>query len=258
MMRLTRLLRCLGAGVGVFVAVTVAGASPASAQPMITVTPDTDLVDFQTVTVSGSGFAAEATVGMAMCTAGSLSIDNCDLDTSDLVQSDPTGAFTTDYTVERLIETPVSGPVDCAVAPGCILGVANIADFTQSASAPLAFDPNVPPEPRLEIGVTIDPVGSVTPKTGAATVTGTVTCSSPAEVFVDVSASQRAGRVNVLGFGFTEVACDGEATWTASLEPFNGRFVGGKLDVNAFAFGFDGQQDDDAEALAVVRLKGGG
>jgi hypothetical protein len=258
MMRLTRLLRCLGAGVGVFVAVMVAGASPASAQPMITVTPDTDLVDFQTVTVSGSGFAAEATVGMAMCTAGSLSIDNCDLDTSDLVQSDPTGAFTTEFTVERLIETPVSGPVDCAVAPGCILAVANIADVTQSASAPLALDPDVPPQPRLEIGVTIDPVGSVAPKTGAATVTGTVTCSSPAEVFVDVSAGQRAGRVNVLGFGFTEVACDGEATWTVSLEPFNGRFVGGKLDVQAFAFGFDGQQDDDAEAFAVVRLKGGG
>lgn len=257
-MRLTRLLRCLGAGVGVFAAATVAFASPASAQPMITVTPDTDLVDFQAVTVSGSGFPADITLGIAMCTAGPLSIDDCDLDTSILVASDAAGAFTTPYTVERLIESPAAGPVDCAVAPGCILGVANIADFTQNATAPLGFDPDVPPQPRLEIGVTIDPVGSVTPKTGAATVTGTVTCSSPAEVFVDVSASQRAGRVNVLGFGFTEVSCEGEATWTTSLEPFNGRFVGGKLAVDAFAFGFDDQQDDDAVASAVVRLKGGG
>jgi hypothetical protein len=56
----------------------------------------------------------------------------------------------------------------------------------------------------------------------------------------------------------TEVACDGEVTWTASLEAFNGRFVGGTLDVNAFAFGFAGSQEDDAEAFAVVRLKGGG
>jgi hypothetical protein len=258
MMRLTRLLRCLGAGAGVFAAVTVAGASPASAQPLITVTPDTDLVDFQAVTVSGSGFPAEITLGLAMCTGGPLSIDDCDLDTSGFVDSDAAGAFTTEFTVERLIETPASGPVDCALAPGCILGVANIADFTQNATAPLAFDPNVPPQPRLEIGVTIDPVGSVTPKTGAATVTGTVTCSSPAEVFVDVSASQRAGRANVLGFAFTQVTCDGEATWTGSLEPFNGRFVGGKLDVDAFAFGFAGPQDDDAEAFGLVRLKGGG
>ncbi len=257
-MRLTRLLRCLGAGVVVFAAVTVAAASPASAQPMITVAPDTDLVDFQTVTVSGSGFPAEITLGIAMCTAGPLSIDDCDLSTSDFAESDATGAFTTEYAVERLIETPAAGPVDCAVAPGCILGVANIADFSQNATAPLVFDPSVPPLPRLEIGVTIDPVGGVTPSTGAATVSGTVTCSSPAQVFVDISASQRAGRVNVLGFGFTEVACDGEATWTANLAPFNGRFVGGKLDVDAFAFGFDDQQDDQAEAFAVVRLKGGG
>jgi Neocarzinostatin family len=259
MMRLTRLLGCLGAGVGVFAAATVALASPASAQPMITVTPDTDLVDFQTVTVSGSGFAADTTLGIAMCTAGASSMDDCDLGTSILVQSDANGGFTTDFTVERLIETPASGPVDCAVAPGaCLLGVANLADFSQAAAAPLAFDPNVPPQPRLEIGLTIDPVGSVTPKTGAATVTGTVTCSSPAEVFVDVSASQRAGRVNVLGFGFAEVSCEGEATWSTSLEPFNGRFVGGKLLVDAFAFGFNDQQDDDAEASAVVRLKGAG
>ena len=258
-MRLTRLLRCLGAGVGVVAAVTVASASPASAQPMITVTPDTDLVDFQTVTVSGSGFAAETTLGIAMCTAVPSSIDDCDLSTSDFVESDATGAFTTEFTVERLIETPASGPVDCAVAPGaCLVGVANLADFSQNATAPLAFDPNVPPQPRLEIGLTIDPVGSVTPKTGEATVTGTVTCSSPAQVFVDVSASQRAGRVNILGFGFIEVACDGETTWIADLEAFNGRFVGGHVDVEAFAFGFDGQQEDEAEAFAVVRLKPGG
>ena len=113
-MRLTRLLRCLGAGVGVFAAVTVASASPAGAQPMITVTPDTDLVDFQTVTVSGSGFGAEITLGIAMCTAGPLSIDDCDLSTSELVDSDAAGAFTTEYTVERLIETPAAGSVDCA------------------------------------------------------------------------------------------------------------------------------------------------
>jgi hypothetical protein len=258
MMRLTRLLLCLGAGVGVFTAATVAFASPASAQPMIAVTPDTDLVDFQTVTVSGSGFPADTDLGIVECATGPPTIDACDLDTLGFVVTDAAGTFSTDFTVERLIETPAAGPVDCAVAWGtCAVGVGTL-DVSQTAIAPLAFDPDVPPQPRLEIGVTIDPVGTVTPKTGAATVSGTVTCSSPAEVFVDVSASQRAGRVNVLGFGFAQVSCKGEATWTTSLEPFNGRFVGGKLLVDAFAFGFDDQQDDDAEASAVVRLKGSG
>jgi hypothetical protein len=254
MMRLIRLLRCLGTGVGVVAAVTVASASPVSAQPVVTVTPDTDLIDFQTVMVSGSGFAANNTVVVGMCTAGPLSVfDDCDIGTAVFVNPDATGAFTTQFTVERLIETPVGGQVDCAVAPGaCILAVVNGADFTVAASAPLAFDPNVPPEPRLEIGLTIDPIGSVTPKTGAATVSGTVTCSFPAQVVVDVSASQRAGHANVLAFGFAQVACDGEATWTASLEPFNGRFVGGRLNVNARASGFTGPQGrglGDAELM---------
>jgi hypothetical protein len=257
-MRLTRLFRRLVVGVGVVTAVTVVAASPASAQPMITVTPDTDLVDFQTVTVSGSGFGAATTLGAAMCTAGPVSLDNCDLDTVQFVDTDSAGAFTTEYTVERLIETPASGEVDCATAPGaCILGVATL-DLSQVATAPLAFDPNVPPLPRLQIGVTIDPVGSVMPRTGAATVSGTVTCSSPAHVFIDGFASQRAGRVNVQGSFFTELACDGSAAWTADLVAFNGRFVGGQLNVEVFAFGFDGQQEDDAQASAVVRLKGGG
>ncbi|MGH9287032.1 MAG: neocarzinostatin apoprotein domain-containing protein [Acidimicrobiales bacterium] len=257
-MRSTRLFRRLVVGVGAMAAVTMASASPASAEPTITVTPDTDLVDFQTVTVSGSGFGADTTLGAALCTAGPVSLDNCDLDTVQFVDTDSAGGFTADYTVERLIETPVSGEVDCATAPGaCILGVATL-DLSQVATAPLAFDPNVPPQPRLQIGLTIDPVGSVTPKTGAATVSGTVTCSSPAQVFIDGFASQRAGRVNVQGSFFTELACDGSATWTADLVAFNGRFVGGKVNIDAFAFGFDGQQDDDAQASAVIRLKGGG
>jgi hypothetical protein len=227
---------------------------------VVTVTPDTDLVDFERVLVSGSGVAANITVVIGMCTAAPVSVfDDCDIGTAVSVNSDAAGAFTTGFTVQRLIETPARGLVDCAVAPGaCILAVVNGADFTLAATAPLAFDPNVAPQPRLEIGLSIDPIGSVTPKTGAATVSGTVTCTFPAQVVVDVSASQRAGHASVLAFGFAQVACDGEATWTASLEPFNGRFVGGRLNVDARASGFADPQQDVTEASAVVRLKGGG
>ena len=257
-MRLTRLFGGVGAGVAALAAVTLVAASPASAQPAITVTPDTDLVDFQTVTVSGSGFPANTTLGIVMCTADSASEADCDLNTSGLILSDAAGAVATDFTVERLIETPASGEVDCGATPGtCVLIVATL-DGSQVAQAPLAFDPDVPPQPRLEIGVSVDPVGSVTPKTGTGTISGTVTCSSPAEVFVDIFASQRAGRVDVQGFAFTEaIACDGSATWTADLQGANGRFVGGKLNVDVFAFGFDGQQFDEAQEITEIRLKGG-
>ncbi|MGH9290192.1 MAG: hypothetical protein ACRD0V_18175 [Acidimicrobiales bacterium] len=95
----------------------------------------------------------------------------------------------------------------------------------------------------------------MTPKTGAA-VSGTLTCSLPAQVFIEGFASQRAGRVKVQGSFFAEVDHDGSAAWTADLVAFNGRFVGGYVSVDVFAFGFDGQQDDDAQASAVMRLKG--
>jgi hypothetical protein len=243
---------------GVFTAFMLFTASPASAQPSITVTPDTDLVDFQTVTVSGSGFSADFDLGVVMCTAGAPSLDDCDLDTLDFAFTDATGSFTLDYTVERLIETPAAGSVDCAtVAGGCIVGVGDI-NLTEVAFAPVTFDPTVPPVPRLEVELTVDPVGTVTPKLGTGTVSGTVSCSSPADVFIDGFASQRAGRVDVQGFFFAEVSCDGSTTWTADLEPFNGRFVGGRLDVEAFAFAFDGQQFADDEVFTQVRLKGGG
>ena len=258
-MRLTRFLGGLGAGVGALAALTLVSASPAGAQPAITVTPDTDLVDFQTVTVSGSGFPANIDLGMAQCsTGGPPTLESCDLDTSVIILSDAAGAFTADFVVERLIETPAAGDVDCAEAPGtCVLGAAPL-DISEFAVAPLAFDPDVPPQPRLEIGVSVDPVGSVTPKTGTGTISGTVTCSSPAEVFVDIFASQRAGRVDVQGFAFTEaMACDGSATWTADLQGANGRFVGGKLNVDVFAFGFDGQQFDEAQEITEIRLRGG-
>jgi hypothetical protein len=47
-------------------------------------------------------------------------------------------------------------------------------------------------------------------------------------------------------------------TTSRSAGLFKARFVGGKVNVEAFAFGFDGQKDDGAKASAVIRLKGGG
>lgn len=263
-MRLTSVLRGAGAVAGVLTALTLFTASPASsassasAEPSITVVPDTNLVDFQTVTVSGAGFSPEFDLGVAMCTAEPLSLDDCDLDTVGFAFTDETGTFTLDYTVERLIETPAAGTVDCAtVAGGCLVGAADI-NLTEVAIAPVTFDPNVPPQPRLEVELTVDPVGTVAPKAGTGTVSGTVTCSSPAEVFVDGFATQSAGRAVVEGSFHTHLTCDEEsATWTADLQPFNGRFVGGKLNVDAFAFAFDEQQDDDAQVTTQIRLKGG-
>ena len=110
--------------------------------------------------------------------------------------------------------------------------------------------------PPIEITVSIDPRGTVAPKTGAATLRGEVTCSEPTMVGLDGGLRQRSGRVFIDGWGFTEVYCDGTATFDLPILDANGLFTGGKADAQVYAFSFD---DFDAYAFAeqTVRLSGG-
>lgn len=116
-----------------------------------------------------------------------------------------------------------------------------------------------PAPPPLELEISIDPVGTVVPSKGVATVSGTLTCSRPAFVEVFGDLQQRAGRVIIRGFFFDFVECDGTVPWTATVIGENGLFVGGRATVDVFAFSFD--DDDDFEdgfvsASAQIRLRG--
>ena len=93
-----------------------------------------------------------------------------------------------------------------------------------------------PPPP--EIDVTVDPTARFDPKTGGATVTGTISCVGEAEfAFVDVELQQRVGRGVVYGFGSIDVACDGVTRpWAAEVFPiFGTKFAGGKAASVTFA-----------------------
>lgn len=115
-----------------------------------------------------------------------------------------------------------------------------------------------PAPPPLELEVSIDPVGSVVPSQGVATISGTLTCSRPTFVEVFGTLEQRAGRVIIRGFFFDFVECDGTTPWTAKVEGENGLFAGGRATVEVFAFAFDDEEDDFAEAhaSAQIRLRG--
>lgn len=93
-----------------------------------------------------------------------------------------------------------------------------------------------PPPPVIE--ATADPTGTFNRKDGTATITGTVTCTGPAEfagLFVDVE--QRVGRGSVIGGGETDVLCDGQPhKFAVVAQPFNGSFAGGKTATITFAF----------------------
>jgi hypothetical protein len=236
------------------IAMTLVWAVPASAASALVVTPNTNLVDFQTVTVTGSGFPADTQVGLVQCTVGAANPStDCDLSFVQFPTTDSSGNYSTPFTVERLINTS-AGQIDCAPA-NCAMFSSDL-NLGSPASALLQFDPNVPPQPRLALAVTIDPKGTVVSKTGEVTVSGTVSCTLPADVFIDVLIQQRAGRAFIQGEAITDVQCDGTTRWSATGQGFNGILKGGSAQVDVFADGSTGSQNAFTEAFATIKLSG--
>ncbi len=155
----------------------VSGAPAVPALPMarvkaavgatLSVTPDTNLVRGQSVSVTGTGLGSEV-VYVLECIAGETLIYNCNTRALTGVSPDSGGAISTTATMHRTI-SGATGPVDCATAPGtCELVVAS-RNATVLARHALGFDPNAAaPTPQI----------TLTPATGlsggqSVTVTGT-------------------------------------------------------------------------------------
>ncbi|GAA4526097.1 enediyne antibiotic chromoprotein [Amycolatopsis samaneae] len=117
-------------------------ASPSA--PSVSVTPNNDLTDGAVVTVSSSGFAANAQAAAVECATPSGGTELCDLEHAAVYQSNAKGDGTTPFTVHRQwtgtdpLTGKVVGPVDCAtVASGCVVGVTDA--NRQTATAQIAF-----------------------------------------------------------------------------------------------------------------------
>jgi len=126
-----------------------------------------------------------------------------------------------------------------------------VGSFGDSPGGNLIFRVDV----SVNLGVTIDPSGSVDAKTGVATISGTVTCAEPVSGTLDGSVQQRIGRSLLNGGFFTFFECDGVTPWQVQVSAFDGLFVAGRLQVSVRAFAFD---RDFTDVAATVRLKGKG
>ncbi len=129
---------------------------PAGDAPTITVTPHTNLVGGQPVTVVGTGFTSTVVpsggIGVGQCRAGAVGQDGCDLSNLAFPQPDASGGFTLTFRVRRTLN--IGGTtLRCDDAPGtCILGGAVINDQARAAFSLLEFDPNAPrPNPVLTV-----------------------------------------------------------------------------------------------------------
>jgi hypothetical protein len=126
--------------------VAVMGATPASALGSLTVTPNSPLIDRQTVTVDGAGFGPSITVGFCQAIDdGSPSPSDCAGGFYELVATSESGEFSSALTARRLMFVPSLGRVvNCAVE-SCFIGAAEERDVAGTATfAPIAFAPEQP------------------------------------------------------------------------------------------------------------------
>lgn len=118
----------------------VLGAPPASAAPTVTVTPTTNLVSGQAVSVTGSQWPASTHLGVIEC--GYFTAIRClpQLD----ITTDAAGSFSTQYIVQRFILGN-----DCVASPppGCIVAVAEMSASPDLVATPVAF--STQPQPPL-------------------------------------------------------------------------------------------------------------
>jgi hypothetical protein len=134
--------------------------SPPVDCPHITVTPSTNLIDLQLVTVSGRDFVPSGEAATLQCANGATSQDQCDLSTVFYVPTSSTGTFVIHRVVRRLITISGGTTVDCGSTPAaCIMAAANLNNYLEATSVPLSFNPSVPP---------VTPTLFVVPATGLA------------------------------------------------------------------------------------------
>lgn len=222
----------------------------------ITVVPSTDLVDRQTVTVTGSGFLPDTFFGAAQCDPSvgpDAGVAACDLSTARTTYTDSEGNVELQMPVRRIIIVQ-GNEVDCALSP-CTLGAATLEGTTtpiQATSVPISFDPDVPPIPRLEIELTVDRVT-------VSSLSGTIACNREAEAFADGFLQQEKGKHSATAYGFSsQIPCDTTPTqWTMQFQGGSGVLTGGPATYGVFASAYDGFESDSAELAGETRLAGG-
>jgi Neocarzinostatin family len=222
-------------GSGSFVGGSGSGSGSSTCGPAtLTASPNSALVDGQTISVTGSGFPPNSEVGLTECKLGA-GLLGCALDSALELGTNGSGSFSTPFTVSRIIEiSSKSGEVDknFNCAPGrCFLGAAELFNYNPVATSPLNFNPRSP----LALRGTVSTTGTVVTKTGVATISGTVTCLEPdTEVNVNVELQQiYRKRFNFTNEGYANVTCTGHTAWSVIVPPGIGLFGLGPATVQA-------------------------
>jgi hypothetical protein len=142
---------------------------------MLTVTPDTDLVDGDVVALHGTGFTPADTVNFCQgVEAGQPGFEDCGAP-SQSAQVDAAGEFSANYTVQRFISTSGATMTDCA-APSASCAINFVAPSGVAIGlVPITFAPQ-PPVPQIS--------GTVTDSQGAPVPGADVWAYTPSDAWV--------------------------------------------------------------------------
>ncbi|MBL8778878.1 MAG: hypothetical protein JNK12_23305 [Acidimicrobiales bacterium] len=120
--------------------------------PAMTATPDSGLVDGQTVSVAGAGFLPGTFMLFAQCRPGQITFDGCVVFPT-FAETEGDGTLSAEVQVEAIFFDR-DGSVDCRIE-SCELVIASIAGGVQARAA-IAFDPDGPLRPAPTLVVTPD------------------------------------------------------------------------------------------------------
>lgn len=240
-------------------AALVGPALPARAggeEPRIWARPSTGLVHGQVVEVRGEGFGAAEYLVLAQCDRRVDGFNGCDGSNAVFLEG-RLDTFVVMMEVERVVESPRFGAVDCASAPGaCVIAVFYRATRPIDV-ARLAFDPEGPPAPPpMEMDLDIARAARVGADGRRALVDVEVRCEPGMHAYVFVEVMQENGEDDVRGFGEGFVPrCHGTVPLQLEVHAFEGRFTPGHGVAVGTAFGFrDPDDNEGAEDSELVRV----
>lgn len=122
-----------------------------------------------------------------------------------------------------------------------IVALAVVSGSLLFTASPIAADTTPGGESTpIVVELILDSVGSVDTRTGAVTVSGTITCDLPASGYLEGEVRQVVGRFHTIrGWFSASTSCSPEpARWSASAQPFEGKFAGGSAQVDAYAYAY--------------------
>ncbi len=113
--------------------------------------------------------------------------------------------------------------------------------------------------PEFKLGLTLDPTGSFNPRTGRATIGGTITCNTePDFITLDGSLRQSVGRISTIEASFYETmnCTPGQPSrWSLALLPNQGRYTGGQALARVHLYGCNSVSCTASNLEAVIRLR---